>query len=594
MKRLLSFILLSVAVFGWGTSSAQCSINISNTTPGFTPNPAPPITQGVLYTQAVQVYVPTTLSIATIDSVHISSIGGLPAGISYIFNPVDGGGGTVNGGANGAICFSGTTSAAVGNYPLTFNGTAYTNAGPFSLSQPPASTQFTYSFTVQAPAISGCDTLTNVSFSGGDTPTYYGWNPASGVGFISGNGAIKNGANYFAQTALAEKFTTSVGNHVQHTFIFPSYTTINAADSAKTVTVYVYDNSGTALVGPAGAPGVALDSSSITLKELATAVTSVYAHGSLVPVQIDFPHQPALTGTDFFIVVSLPQTTGDTLVVFTNSGRTLNGHAWLGLAPGWVADDSLIHRDLGYYIAAIACPSQNLPPLAAYTASSVTVCANATITFTDNSTQSPLAWGWDFGDGTTSTVQSPTHAYVTAGTYTVIEYAGNSNGQTETSTVITVNANPSATAATSANAASLTVTGGALPYSFAWSNGGTADSIAHVAIGYYNVTITDNNGCQKVLDSVHVTVTGILELTNGQQVKIYPNPATDVLNLVWSQKSNAEVSVLDLNGNVVRTFVTFGDMQNAYNIHELASGAYIIRITDKTTNQQQSMLFSKF
>lgn len=50
-----------------------------------------------------------------------------------------------------------------------------------------------------------------------------------------------------------------------------------------------------------------------------------------------------------------------------------------------------------------------------------TVCsAPAVISFTNNSTGPPtLSWLWDFGDGNTSTAQSPTHSFTTNGTYIV-------------------------------------------------------------------------------------------------------------------------------------------------------------------------------
>src|SRR5438093_5896857 len=49
--------------------------------------------------------------------------------------------------------------------------------------------------------------------------------------------------------------------------------------------------------------------------------------------------------------------------------------------------------------------------------------APLTVQFTDQSTPgtSPItSWPWAFGDGATSTSQSPSHVYATAGTYTVI------------------------------------------------------------------------------------------------------------------------------------------------------------------------------
>ncbi|HII93819.1 MAG TPA: PKD domain-containing protein, partial [Methanosarcina sp.] len=41
------------------------------------------------------------------------------------------------------------------------------------------------------------------------------------------------------------------------------------------------------------------------------------------------------------------------------------------------------------------------------------------VKFTDTSTGTPTTWKWDFGDGTSSIQQSPTHKYSKAGVYTV-------------------------------------------------------------------------------------------------------------------------------------------------------------------------------
>jgi PKD repeat protein len=48
--------------------------------------------------------------------------------------------------------------------------------------------------------------------------------------------------------------------------------------------------------------------------------------------------------------------------------------------------------------------------------------------FTDTSINSPTSWLWDFGDGITSTLQNPSHAYTIAGTYTVSLISTNSAG----------------------------------------------------------------------------------------------------------------------------------------------------------------------
>ncbi len=50
------------------------------------------------------------------------------------------------------------------------------------------------------------------------------------------------------------------------------------------------------------------------------------------------------------------------------------------------------------------------------------------VQFTDTSSDNPTSWLWNFGDGTTSTLQNPTHTYTTSGTYTVTETASGAGG----------------------------------------------------------------------------------------------------------------------------------------------------------------------
>jgi len=52
-----------------------------------------------------------------------------------------------------------------------------------------------------------------------------------------------------------------------------------------------------------------------------------------------------------------------------------------------------------------------------------------TVMFTDKSLNTPTAWAWNFGDGSTSTEQNPMHTYTTLGTYTVTLTASNKDGQ---------------------------------------------------------------------------------------------------------------------------------------------------------------------
>lgn len=75
------------------------------------------------------------------------------------------------------------------------------------------------------------------------------------------------------------------------------------------------------------------------------------------------------------------------------------------------------------------------PPVAAFIANPNPAQVNQTVSFTDQSTNSPTQWSWTFGDGGTSTSQNPTHSYSAPGTYPVTLTATNADG----SDAVTVN-----------------------------------------------------------------------------------------------------------------------------------------------------------
>ena len=73
------------------------------------------------------------------------------------------------------------------------------------------------------------------------------------------------------------------------------------------------------------------------------------------------------------------------------------------------------------------------PPVVSFTTNYVPgTCVNP-IRFTDTSQNVPTFWLWDFGDGTTSTLQNPSHTYAATGSYTVSLTAGNAFGSASVS-----------------------------------------------------------------------------------------------------------------------------------------------------------------
>lgn len=76
-----------------------------------------------------------------------------------------------------------------------------------------------------------------------------------------------------------------------------------------------------------------------------------------------------------------------------------------------------------------------IPPIADFTTNQTKINTGEEISFTDQSTNDPSSWNWDFGDGGSSSEQNPSHSYDTQGTYTVSLTVTSSFGNdTETKT----------------------------------------------------------------------------------------------------------------------------------------------------------------
>ena len=73
------------------------------------------------------------------------------------------------------------------------------------------------------------------------------------------------------------------------------------------------------------------------------------------------------------------------------------------------------------------CNLSTTPPTANFSSDIDTTCVGI-VSFSDLSTNGPTQWDWDFGDGSSSTVQNPTYSYTTNGDYTVSLTATNSYG----------------------------------------------------------------------------------------------------------------------------------------------------------------------
>lgn len=77
------------------------------------------------------------------------------------------------------------------------------------------------------------------------------------------------------------------------------------------------------------------------------------------------------------------------------------------------------------------------PPVASFAPSSINSCVS-TISFKDSSSSTPQQWFWDFGDGSTSTQQNPSHSYLADGVYDVSLVVTNNLGSDTMTQQITI------------------------------------------------------------------------------------------------------------------------------------------------------------
>jgi uncharacterized protein (TIGR02145 family) len=115
----------------------------------------------------------------------------------------------------------------------------------------------------------------------------------------------------------------------------------------------------------------------------------------------------------------------------TNAAKTGNfSNALTGLqsATKYLFKAYAIDRNGTVFGDTLDFTTAGISPVAAFTGTPTTLSAGNSVQFDDQSTNTPTAWSWNFGDGGTSTLQNPSHTYLIAGTYTVALTASNSFG----------------------------------------------------------------------------------------------------------------------------------------------------------------------
>lgn len=110
-----------------------------------------------------------------------------------------------------------------------------------------------------------------------------------------------------------------------------------------------------------------------------------------------------------------------------------------------------------------------------------------------------------------------------------------------------------ATGATTPNGSiDATVNGGTPPYAYQWNHGPVSEDISGLLPGVYVLVVTDNKGCTFTTGFVVEYSVGLEDLSIQNELRIYPNPAKDIINVNLGVNQLADrITLISITGQVI-------------------------------------------
>ena len=273
-----------------------------------------------------------------------------------------------------------------------------------------------------------------------------------------------------------------------------------------------------------------------------------------------------------------------------------NGNLWLfgGGFQSWFATMNDLWRftiDPSCPLAS-SCPASNTSS-SAFTSSDTSLCEKFCLDFFDQSTNSPIAWLWEFPGGipSTSTDQNPANiCYQTPGTYdvTLITTSASGNDTITLLDYITVYATPPFPTISQSGYTLTSST--AITYQWQFNSvdisGATNQSYDATQTGYYSVIITDQNGCVSAT-TVYVLIEGINDISNESSLFVSPNPSDGNFTVEFSNaESGNDLSIEVFNTLGQKVFSSLessitGSNKNfktEIHLNTVARGVYLLQI----------------
>lgn len=114
---------------------------------------------------------------------------------------------------------------------------------------------------------------------------------------------------------------------------------------------------------------------------------------------------------------------------------------------------------------------------------------------------------------------------------------------------------------------------------------------------YLTVQLADNsnaNSTKTVTFLIGQNPTGVNNVTKTDDIALYPNPATDQVNVVYSADDNIKtIAIYNIIGKVVKVYNPLDNSSAKLNIENIPSGIYFVRLIDTQGNVVATRKFTR-
>lgn len=252
--------------------------------------------------------------------------------------------------------------------------------------------------------------------------------------------------------------------------------------------------------------------------------------------------------------------------------------------------------------ALVTIPANNGLNLTLSYAGGACQTGGTSVTVHPNLGQAPYSYSWSANAGSVTTA---TASNLSAGSYcvTVTDNNGLSDNvcfEVASNNPLEGSSFPGLDDGTCNGQTFVVVNGGQPPYSYQWNDpqNQTTVTASNLCAGTYTCVVTDQNGCTvNVQGVVQSETTSLEELFAATAFTLYPNPATESVNLRYESQlelGTVELRILSISGEVVRTQTVDLSVGNevTVSLNDLQNGTYFVEL-QKAGVRLQKLLIKK-